>query len=447
MAEPGKREGGRSGLFTVIIVVLLGGLGLWLLIAGLNNARDKALDQSPIGLAGLAPWLSAQDLEARTANPRLFPASEEFGLTVIPLYDVDLHQDIRSPANREERIAASTLRDMADYLYEAKISRIPALVVLPKWRGAMVELGVAHEQSLIALDELDRLKLQLGLGDTAIVRGGAEFSGARQESGARVDLFHAQLFDRENLPDDCEEVYGLDAGALVLRCQWHIEDFPLWFLSDPDLLNNHGLAVADNAAFTVELVEHLQQQTRPGEIYVDPLAETTATRPADEERQDYDRGSDEFSRFFDYPFSLLWASLLIVSALAFWRGSLRFGPIKQLGVAAQTVMRERTKKVSLGAKARLLRLSGHDGQLVSDFVRAQMADFARMLLGRDEGLRGAERALSMLARRDRQLALEFDAVSRGLIEEGPEMAPHQLAAQLSHYQSLRNKVMGLYGTV
>ncbi|MDP0928209.1 hypothetical protein Q0601_13565 [Paracoccus onubensis] len=447
MAEAQGRKSGKSGLFILLTVVILAGLGLWLLSIGANNARDRALDKSPIGLAGLAPWLRSQGLDARTANPRLILPAEDFGLTVVPLYDVDLYSYENAPDNREERIAAPTLRQMDEWEFNQKINRIPALVALPKWRGAMVELGVAHEQSLIAPDDLDRLKLQLGLGDTAIVREGPEFIGSAQRSGERVELFHAQLFDRTTLTDDCREVIGLDSGALVLRCQWESDQLPVWFLSDPDLLNNHGLAVADNATFTASFLGRLQEEARPGAIYVDFLSVTTTKQEWEDERQDYSRDSEEFSRFFEYPFSLLWASLLIVSALAFWRGSLRFGPINQFGMGAQSVMRERTKRVSLGAKARLLRLSGHDGQLVSDLVRAQMADLARNLLGRDEGLRGTERALAMLARRDPELAQEFGAVSQGLIEGGPAMPPHQLSAQLAQYQSLRNKVMNIYGFV
>ena len=447
MADTVVQKRGSSGWLMIAVVVILAGLGLWLLSAAGDNARDRGLDKSAIGLAGLAPWLKAQGLEVQVANRRLIVPPEDFGLTVVPLYDVDLYRYEDRPRDPEERRAASTLRDMNDWQFYEKVERIPALVALPKWRGAMVELGVAHDQSLIELDDLTELKLQVGLGDTPIIRAGPEFTGNLQQGRERVALFHAQLFGRDKIAEECSEVVGLDAGALVLRCDWEYDETPTWFLSDPDLLNNHGLAVADNAAFTSALLQRLSGEARPGAIYVDFQSELTTEREHDEERQDYDRGEDEFARFFEYPFTLLWASLLIVSALTFWRGSLRFGPISQFGMAAQSVMRERTKRVSLGAKARLLRMSGHDGQLVSDFVRAQTADLARKMLGRDEGLRGTERALIMLARRDPDLAELFGAVSQGLIDTGPTMPPHQLSAQLALYQSLRNKVMDIYGTV
>ncbi|MGO8264182.1 hypothetical protein ACC763_39270, partial [Rhizobium ruizarguesonis] len=66
------------------------------------------------------------------------------------------------------------------------------------------------------------------------------------------------------------------SGALLL----HGEDDPnVYLLSDPDLLNNHGLALADNASFAVSLVTLLRGAGEKRPVYLD-----TAGLPLDSEK-------------------------------------------------------------------------------------------------------------------------------------------------------------------
>ncbi|MCP5995978.1 hypothetical protein NL385_27970, partial [Klebsiella pneumoniae] len=71
--------------------------------------------------------------------------------------------------------------------------------------------------------------------------------------GHRVEtirIYQAQVFSRDQTPSNCEEMAGLQAGPLLLKCTF---DFDFYVLSDPDLLNNHGLALGENADFAISM--------------------------------------------------------------------------------------------------------------------------------------------------------------------------------------------------
>ncbi len=428
------------------ILLIAGLLGLGILIFVFGNLTDRRLDSSTVGLGGLGPWLSAEGLDARVSHPRLSPAVDSLGLRVMPLYDLDLYEYGDADADsREDRIALKSLRDIDADSYFTKISEIPSVVLLPKWTGAMMELGVAHDQSLIPLNDLEPLLVQIQLQPVEILRAGPVFLREDASRVGQVTLFQAQLFRPGTWPEACQAELSVAAGALMLRCIFEDEPLPVWFVSDPDLLNNHGLALGDNADFATALIRSLQPTDAPRTVYVDMSPDLLTAVDREDERQDYQRGGSEFLRFFTYPFTLFWASMLITLAVLFWRGARRFGPVSGRETGAFAIARERSKQVSLAAKARLLRLSGHDGRLVADFVRDQMLDLIRRSLGPTAGPRDMARLIAGLARRDAGLAAEFDAVAQRLMTEAPDMSPQDLARALSHYQSLRQKVLETHG--
>ena len=84
-------------------------------------------------------------------------------------------------------------------------------------------------------------------------------------------LFWAQLFQRDRIPSHCHEKLGLPEGALVIACDATANIPAAYFLSDPDLLNNHGLGLAENAALAADLVAGLRRDaTKP--VYLDTLS-------------------------------------------------------------------------------------------------------------------------------------------------------------------------------
>jgi hypothetical protein len=431
----------RTGKGPFLIVGALLVAGLLLLVTQSGIFGDRQIDRSPIGVQGLGAWLDRNDIAVTNSHPRLSPAVADLSFRVLPLYDLDLTGFHADREKRDDPAGAETLRDITATNLRTKLKEIPTLVLLPKWNGAMVETEVAHEQSLIPLARIERLIGQLDISGVELVRGVAEFYEDNQ-GGHDLALFHAQVFNPSTLPAQCRAEVGYGLGALVVSCPLAEASHRAYFASDPDTLNNHGLAVADNAAFALDLLTDLRgADTNP--IYIDRSPDLLTRLDRGDERQDYDRGFEELERFFDYPFTLFWAALLIVLAVLFWRGALRFGPIRQ--AAGQG--RDTSKRAAIAAKARLLRLSGNDGRMVSDFVRAQLQDLAARSFGRDLGGEAEARFMSLLARRDPDLARDFGACARNLIDNAPGMPPAQLNRMLGQYHSLLAKVVEHHGPV
>jgi len=435
----------RSRNAAAIPMVVVGGLlaaGFFLMTMFGGSARDRALDASPIGIKAMGPWLQQADVPIRNSHPRLHPAVADLGLRILPLYDLDLGHKTPDPDTVEEMLNNGNLRDIPLDSFKSKIQEIQTVVMLPKWRGALVETGIAHEQSLIPLDDFDRLLPQIGLGGIRLQRGGAEFSIQTRADGADIALFHAQTFKRSTLPKTCKTKVPFNTGALVIACQPEEMTHPVYFISDPDLMNNHGLAVADNAANLVTFLAGLRgDDERP--VYIDRSPDLLTALERDDERQDYKRGATEFERFFKYPFSIYWAALLITLAVVYWRGSKQFGPLQ----GGDYKTREMSKRAAIDAKARLLRLSGNDGRMVTDFVRAQLQDLGHQSFGEDAGQKAEARFLKLLGRRNPDLAKDFGSVARSLMQDAPAMPPQQLHRQLASYHALLQKVMEHHGPI
>lgn len=426
-------------MFVVGGLLLVGFLMLSLLNSG---AQDRQLNRSQIGVVALGPWLNDQGVNARLSHPRLRPKLDDLSLRVLPLFDLNLASDSPEPDDRAERIHNVTQRDFDLKIFQDKLDELPSVVLLPKWRGALLEIGIAHEQSLIPNGYYTRLFRQLDISGIKLLRGGPEFMTHKLEGGFDVALFHAQRFDMHSIPDRCQATVRFGNDALVIACSIPEVDHKVYFIADPDLMNNHGLRAAQNAGYAVALVKDLRGDTQLP-VYIDNSTRLLTKTPDEDERQDYERGADEFSRFFVYPFSLFWAVLMIVLAVLFWRGSRRFGPVLHQSLAA----RETSKRAAISAKARLLRLTGNDGRMVSDFVRLQLQDLGARSFGGALGQGDAARFMALLARRDPELATEFSTVTDALITRGAEMMPQELDRHLSTYQSLLKKVVQHYEPV
>ncbi len=103
---------------------------------------------------------------------------------------------------------------------------------------------------------------------------------------------------------------GLQAGPLLLKCTF---DFEFYVLSDPDLLNNHGLALGENADFAISMIDELLRGLfgrRP--VYL-ATADAVASNAADPDR------------FLAFHLWFIWGAIILVAAVCFWRGAVRFG--------------------------------------------------------------------------------------------------------------------------
>ncbi|MDA4848340.1 hypothetical protein [Hoeflea poritis] len=434
----------RNGVPLIVVIVLLVVGAILLLLFG-GDDRGRRLDNSVIGLNGLAAWLEDEGVAFKKSNPRLSPNAEDLGLRVLPLYDVDLTGNAGTPRNLSDLLEQQTQSDIERENFLSKIDEIPSVVLLPKWTTGFIETGIAHERTLIPVGSYPLLFAQMDLDGLRLQRRGAEFlsaaAGPRGEHA--VALFQAQSFAPDSLPDNCRPHLVLDGDLIVIACRFAEHDHVTYFVADPDLFNNHGLSLAENAAFAAAYLPLLaSDDSKP--LYIDSSPQLlTRYEAVEEQRRDYERSGSDLARFFEYPLSILWAVMLLVLAVLFWRGAVRFGPPEREDDPSVN----QAKTVAIATKARLLRLSESDGEMVSDFVRHQLSDLTTQTLGPDLGKAGLERFFAHLSRKDATLAAAFQDTSEMLIHGAGEMSHAELSKGLDRYKQLLEKVTRLNGSL
>ena len=450
----------------IVGALLLAGLGGILLLSG-GGGAERRLNGSVIGVGALEPWLEQQGLPVETSNPRIRPDIAQLSLRILPLYDTDLSAVAPRPESPHAAFYATTMRELDAYDVSNRLYELPALVVLPKWVAGTVVSDIAHKSALIPLRDLDALTQDLNIGGLRVLRKQSGFFTADLPQG-KLALFEAQVFDASRLPDICRAEVALPQGVLIAACRLQDNSHTTWVLSDPDLLNNHGLTLAENARILATLLQGWtapatasaadlptstknrkgqppMQDTAPSDtaqpqrIYIDLSGENLVTwYDYADEAQDYDRSSEDFARFFLPPFAGLWAMLLIVLGVAFWRGSLRFGPVSP--AAAETP--EQSKSAAIATNARLLRIAGHDGRMAAEFVQASLSDLAIATFGRAAGAgpAGQARLFTHLARRDAAAAGKLQALAGRLTDASTDLPPPELRRSLETYRSLLERL-------
>lgn len=424
----------RAAVAIAVLVVLC---GLVLLVRGLSGAEVARLDRSVMGNAGLRGWLQAHDVPSRLANPRLAPPASEFSIAVMPLFDTDLLRGAERPEDADARMLWTDPRDVQAWELREMTAALPSLIVLPKWRFGFAMTGIAHAETQLPPGTIATLMGQLPLAGTRLMPVENTLTEARiaPYPGApevEVALFRAQLFDRARLPFHCREMAGTPRGALLLACADHRGMAAAHYLSDPDLMNNHGLSLAGNADWALGLVAAL----RGGDARPVYLALAPAPPGYDEQhRQPHERTAEDLSRFFAWPLSVLWAVATVVLGLTAWRGLARFGPAR--GGPATT--RENSRLAAITAKARLLRLAGADQRIVAEHARALLAQMAGQALGPAHATEaGIARWFQLLARRDPALAAALQKAADRLAMPDP-ISPHDLTRRLEAFRDLTRK--------
>ncbi|CAN7706169.1 hypothetical protein LJR245_005862 [Rhizobium leguminosarum] len=404
-------------------------LGLLLALAALAVfalSRGSDFDRSPLGNKGLETWLQAKGIPVVRSDPHVARARSEISLRIIPL---SIHQAeaVAPQANEEADDAGpeSPIRESNRYA-------LPTLIVLPKWRGSVSTDGIAGKSGLVDLADISGELDKIGYSDFGFARSSTDFEEAQPQlkpgQPIKIALYQAQTFERSSLPSGWEELAGTPSGALLL----HGEDDPnVYLLSDPDLLNNHGLALADNASFAVSLVTLLRGAGEKRPVYLDTAGlPLDSKKPADEGRT-YERSASDFKRFFAYPLSVIWGVLFVVAAICFWRGAYRFGPA--LDETSGNI--ELSKTAAIDATARLLRLSGNDGRMTGQFVLHLLADKAQLVFGPGAGNEaGIERLFQRLARRDQAAAKALHSSAQALIDRGHRMTRADLHRNLEIFR-------------
>jgi hypothetical protein len=191
-------------------------------------------------------------------------------------------------------------------LREALRSRLPVLIVLPKWQAfARPFSDRVSEVQPVSLSDAEVIARAVAA-QARIVRPEA-VHGWHDEAGVQgvPVLSHPQLV---RSPDLCP-VVSSDEGMLVGRL---CRQPSIVVLADPDLIANHGLWRGDNAALVLNLVTRLRTNNGPV-VALEPLAQAAP-------------GRSIWLLAISPPFVLITLAAAIATGIALWCAAVRFGP-------------------------------------------------------------------------------------------------------------------------
>jgi hypothetical protein len=375
---------------------------------------ERDVQRSAVGFAGLVEWLDDNGVEARAFTGGGFLVEGEVGLRILPLYDTDPDSDRTLPETPEELIAQTSENDLPGYVAREKIRLLPTLVILPKWRTGMRMLGVAHHDLLIPEDELDELVAQRSEPRRRVVHDPSGWSVAGSDYGM-IGLHHAQTL----ADSGCQPIIGSQAAMLLGRCKLGPsgdklgpsgdgkagagdDDGAFWLLADPDLMDNHGLALAGNAGVALDFV---REAAGGGPVVLD-LSDHVATVDPDWLDEQRERSWEDLARLVEWPFGVVWIAFAGLAALVLWRALVRYGPVE---AAEDGEAMRASREVSIDAKARLLRLADHDAALMRLHFASRLQQLAAELLGphRPAGADPLALLTGLVGRRRPELAREL----------------------------------------
>jgi hypothetical protein len=378
---PSMNEQGISGRMLAIgLVVLLMLGGIWYALSG----RQQALRSSPSGLDGLQIWLASQEVSAWSFLGGWPIDQSDIGLLILPIYDTALDKDRIPPATPEEYLWQTDEYDLSAGVARRKAGKARTLVVLPKWRSGMRLNQVAHPVLLVPPEGPEAvLRALVHNGKPEVTHLPEPMTGFRYRSsgGQNLDaeIYAAQVFRS----DACEPIIGTAEAMLLAQCPVQTgkggKVTSVLVLSDPDLINNHGLRLGDNARIAYDI---MAGEAGDLNVVIDYSNRVWLTDPGKGSQRE--RTWADLQRFFEPPFRILWICGAVTLVLLLWRGAVRYRAVR-----ASKVMLGAGKMVAVNARARLMRLSGQDGALVGEYAAARLSSVASTVLGNAHGGRFA----------------------------------------------------------
>ncbi len=361
-------------LIVLLLVVALAGAALLYVMSG----RQYGLRSGPVGFDGLQDWLVSQGSEAQSFAGGWTIDQSTVGLLVLPMFDSDLNADRTAPGTREELAYQQDETDLTLGVIRAKVRAVPTLIILPKWRSGMRLTGLAHPDMLIDPARVQQVLRAVSGVDTAQLRyARTAFTDLPYDDLPDNDLtarlYAAQLM---RLPG-CEAVIGTAERMLLAECPVPDTEARVLILSDPDLMNNHGLRLADNALISNQ---YLSEKAGEKRILIDYSQRNWLVEPRDTVARA--RRWADLLRFVQPPFLTLWIGAAVVFALALWRAARRAGPLRRLP-PPQTGN-------GLLARARLMRLADQDGEMLRAYMVARLAAAYARIVGPAQARRGAD---------------------------------------------------------
>ena len=193
-------------------------------------------------------------------------------------------------------------------LRELVASAPRTLLVLPKWYGrANPGAEWIEDANLLPASDLEDVLETIGASSIASVARDGKGSGFVGDDVTRSPtiLHDPQLLEVE------EEPLVMDPQGYTLLFAVREDDRAVYVLTDPDVLNNHGLRLPENALFTVRLIDRLREG---GPVIVDEVIHGYAQQPS------------LFRTLFRFPLVLATMQVLICALLVVWAAMVRFGP-------------------------------------------------------------------------------------------------------------------------
>ncbi|PJI85764.1 hypothetical protein BC777_2110 [Yoonia maricola] len=358
----------RPELILIAIFVVIGLAVLFYF----SSQQQQQLRSSASGMDGLQVWLKSEGHDAQSFAGGWTINAETLGLLITPLYDTDIDDDRTPPSTKEELLFQQDEFDLWTWQIQDRAALVQTMVVLPKWRSGVRLTGLSHPALLVDRNRTQATLERIAGNDIGAVghipQPFSDFTYQTPEGDRLTARFYvAQVFEGRG----CDPIIG-DVGEMILGfCTVDGTGDDILVLSDPDLLNNHGLRLGQNARIAESLLPQLAQD---GRILIDYSQDIWITQ--EREVVQHERSWSDFLRYFDYPFSVLWGGGLILILITFWRAGLRYGPI----VDAVSKLSAR-KGQAISARAKLMRMTGQDGALLDDYVTARMSAVSSALFG------------------------------------------------------------------
>jgi hypothetical protein len=297
----------------------------------------------------------------------------------------------------------------------------------------MRKLGVAHQDLLIAEQDMNRLLSQIGMPVGRVRRDPGGFADVGHDlsgEALRIGVLHTQTLRNSG----CKTLLGLEDAQVLVECK-AFDGNVFWVLSDPDLMNNHGLSRSENAAAALAIVNTFDLSMP---VIVDDTNRFLTVEEGYYGGNDYERDWGDFWRMFAWPFTMIWIAFLFVGALVMWRAFVRYGPLARVYEEEPRA----SKEISIAAKARLLRLSNHDGALLEAHIKARLGQLASDLLGphRPADKDPLDVLTRLVSRKSPDLAQELAAAAAPPRHEGGDLLAH-----LDRFEDCYNKVHHEFG--
>ncbi len=335
------------------------------------SPKANGYSRSAIGYHGLVAFLEAMELPVHVSRyqtaERLAPGTALM-ILVPPLQGDGLER-------------ATTL------IQDARERQIPVVLVLPQWR--IQDLHKKGDGWVGEIERLPRKSIEKNLGtllelspdesvevkrsavESSAVEGSA-VEGSEAGSPAEADPAQARLEapeagplqrdglraalprpQRLHLSDAFESRLGSETHSLIAR----LREENVWVVSDPDLINNAGLGLRDNAAIVHRL---LTEEVGAQAVLIDETHHGFISPPS------------IWREMASFPLSLVSLHLFAMFLALVWAASTRFGrpqPAPPRVVAGAGTLIDNT--------ARLVRLAGHMGDTVQRYFQLTVRDAAQ----------------------------------------------------------------------